>query len=265
MTRKSKVNSKSKKTVVKKRMEQEQGISNDGTPYSNPQLDVVVEMWLAGDSEKKICKVLGRSLSSIQTIVWKICERYNGLTYVPGNRKERIGLLWNARGLSRELDMLHHCLSKEWGVSEIALLLARTEEEVRTKILELRGYNRQGFFPTDSPCCPEIPDQLQVTVNDVPKCGKECDELEGLKPVTLQPISQHEGSKYLRTIKSCVDGATAQVDVYDVLTAFNVESQAVGHAVKKLLCAGIRGKGDIKADLIGAIAAINRAIELAEE
>lgn len=76
------------------------------------------------------------------------------------------------------------------------------------------------------------------------------------------PITQHEGSKYLRAIISPVDGALISVDVYAVLEAYQVTCQARGHAIKKLLCAGDRGKGDTLADLIGARAAIDRAIDL---
>jgi hypothetical protein len=79
-------------------------------------------------------------------------------------------------------------------------------------------------------------------------------------------IKEHEGSKYIRTIVSAVDGISrVEVDVYSVLVAFNVTCPATAHAIKKLLCAGIRGKGDIKADLNGVLAAVHRAIDLTEE
>ncbi len=81
--------------------------------------------------------------------------------------------------------------------------------------------------------------------------------------IAFQPITQHEGSKYLRTIHSAVNqDAAIRVDVYAVLKAFNVTCPAIAHATKKLLCAGGRGKGDVLADLKGALAAVNRAIEL---
>lgn len=67
---------------------------------------------------------------------------------------------------------------------------------------------------------------------------------------------KHSGSKYLRNIK----GVT--VDIYDVLTAFDVHCPARQHAIKKLLCAGIRGKGDESQDLNEALDAVKRAIEL---
>ncbi len=87
------------------------------------------------------------------------------------------------------------------------------------------------------------------------------------KTVDIGPnhITTHEGSKYLRTIGSAVTAKdTIEVDVYEVLLAFNVSDPAIAHAVKKLLCCGQRGKGDAIADLNGAIAAIKRAINFRE-
>lgn len=93
-------------------------------------------------------------------------------------------------------------------------------------------------------------------------------------------ITQHEGKKYLRLIRRPKGADVAyrpvpdhpyrpevvgiEVDVYAVLEAFRVNDQAVGHAVKKLLCAGDRGKGDRLADLKGALAAVARAVEMEE-
>jgi len=88
---------------------------------------------------------------------------------------------------------------------------------------------------------------------------------------TTTPINQHEGNKYLRYIEPAMkrqyvvsehsDDAIL-VDVYAVIVAFDVKCPARQHAIKKLLCAGIRGKGNESDDLIGALAAVNRAIEL---
>lgn len=52
-----------------------------------------------------------------------------------------------------------------------------------------------------------------------------------------------------------------KVDVYSVLTAFNVTSPGLQHAIKKLLCAGIREKGSRLQDLKEARDALDRAIE----
>lgn len=78
------------------------------------------------------------------------------------------------------------------------------------------------------------------------------------------PPKPHSGSKYLKTILSR-DGGSCLVDVYDVLVAFNVTCPATQHAIKKLLCAGKRGKGDAKQDLKEAGDAVNRAQSLLEQ
>lgn len=67
------------------------------------------------------------------------------------------------------------------------------------------------------------------------------------------------GSKYLRVMDQLVDG---KADVYAVLEAFNVTCPARQHAIKKLLCTGIRGKGDSTQDLIEARDAIDRSIQM---
>jgi hypothetical protein len=70
----------------------------------------------------------------------------------------------------------------------------------------------------------------------------------------------HSGSKYLRTVQ-LIEG---KVDVYAVLVAFGVSCPARQHAIKKLLCAGLRGKGDELQDLHEAGDAVDRAIQIAE-
>lgn len=80
-----------------------------------------------------------------------------------------------------------------------------------------------------------------------------------------KPIVEHEGKKYLRTIYSPVDGSGIEIDVYAVLEAFNVHCPGRQQAIKKLLCAGLRGKGSQMQDLVGADAALSRAIELQKQ
>ncbi len=70
------------------------------------------------------------------------------------------------------------------------------------------------------------------------------------------------GNKYHREIIS-VDGTeTVNVDVYAVIEAFEVSCPARQHAIKKILCSGIRGKGDTIQDLTEAIDALERAVSL---
>ncbi len=69
------------------------------------------------------------------------------------------------------------------------------------------------------------------------------------------------GSKYLREIRHAVDN---KLDVYAVLLMFDVKCPALQHAIKKLLCAGLRGKGNEAQDIAEAIDALKRAVQLRE-
>ena len=55
------------------------------------------------------------------------------------------------------------------------------------------------------------------------------------------------------------------VDIYRVLNLFDVRSHAVGHAIKKLLCAGKRGAKDYRQDLLEAKASIERELAMMDE
>ena len=70
-------------------------------------------------------------------------------------------------------------------------------------------------------------------------------------------------SKYNRTIAD-KNGNTAVVDVYDVLVAFDVRCPAMQHAIKKMLCSGLRGHKGSTQDKAEAIESIKRSIELEE-
>ena len=72
-------------------------------------------------------------------------------------------------------------------------------------------------------------------------------------------MANESGAKYLRPLRCLVDG---KADVYTVLEAFEVICPARQHAIKKLLCAGLRGKGDEMQDLSEARDAIDRAIQM---
>jgi hypothetical protein len=60
-------------------------------------------------------------------------------------------------------------------------------------------------------------------------------------------------------------GMMTHVDVYRVLKAFDVTDPALQHAVKKLLCAGLRGAKDARQDLCEAVQSIRRALEMMDE
>lgn len=99
--------------------------------------------------------------------------------------------------------------------------------------------------------------------------AKKVDVMNGLAVESAQRMSNSDmlkrneinpsGKKYLRKIKTNEAG---EVDVYAVLLAFGVTCPARQHAIKKLLCAGLRGKNDELNDLKEAKDATERGIEL---
>lgn len=80
-------------------------------------------------------------------------------------------------------------------------------------------------------------------------------------PDLTADFTKASSNKYEREITDR-QGNSATVDVYDVLKAFEVTCPATQHAVKKLLCSGLRGHKDLQTDLIEAKESIIRAIEL---
>lgn len=68
-------------------------------------------------------------------------------------------------------------------------------------------------------------------------------------------------SKYDREIIG-IDGTVTTVDVYRVLDAFGVSDPATQHAIKKMLCMGLRGHKDYLADLNDSIDSLQKAREL---
>lgn len=72
-------------------------------------------------------------------------------------------------------------------------------------------------------------------------------------------------TKYQKLIRGKdIDGRVASVvvDVYDVLTAWEVQNPALQHLIKKALQPGARGHKDLVSDLKDIIASAQRALEL---
>ena len=65
-------------------------------------------------------------------------------------------------------------------------------------------------------------------------------------------------NKYQRIVPSTT------IDVYDVLTAWNVTNPAIQHAIKKLLQPGQRGHKTKSEDLQEALVSLQRAIQIEE-
>lgn len=64
-------------------------------------------------------------------------------------------------------------------------------------------------------------------------------------------------NKYEREIIG-LNGETAIIDVYRTLEAFNVTNPMAQHAIKKLLCMGLRGHKDTSEDLDDAIDSLQK-------
>lgn len=71
-------------------------------------------------------------------------------------------------------------------------------------------------------------------------------------------------SAYPHYFKALPAGCT-HIDVYRVLSLFEVSDPALQHAVKKLLCAGSRGAKDQAQDIAEAIATLQRWQQMREE
>jgi len=98
--------------------------------------------------------------------------------------------------------------------------------------------------------------------------GSRVDEtgLQWRRPVTDEPKQPtSSGNKYHRVIRPSMGESGAvpiTVDVYDVLGAYGVTCPAIGHAIKKLLCPGMRGAKTARQDISEAIGSLHRALEL---
>ena len=82
---------------------------------------------------------------------------------------------------------------------------------------------------------------------------------------TKQPeTAQGASNNYSRNIIG-LDGKTCQVDVYRVLEAFEVDSHAIAHSIKKLLAPGLRHAKTREQDLKEAIKSIEAELLLMEQ
>lgn len=68
-------------------------------------------------------------------------------------------------------------------------------------------------------------------------------------------------NKYNREIIG-LDGTVTTVDCYRVIDAFKVTDPATQHAIKKLLCLGLRGHKDYLTDIDDSIESLQKAKEL---
>lgn len=94
-------------------------------------------------------------------------------------------------------------------------------------------------------------------------------EPEPVLKLSNKPEQVHEdtGKKYERTIYSRKPGPDGKhqsivIDVYCAIEAFGPMPSPRSHAAKKILCAGLRGKADAERDIMEAITALERDLEI---
>ena len=91
--------------------------------------------------------------------------------------------------------------------------------------------------------------------NTIQQAVKSTINAELDKPVNSE---LKDGDKYIRTIYGLC-GTPVKVDVYRVSDAFPTGSAPIDHAVKKMLCAGLRGHKDKLTDIDNAIESLQAA------
>lgn len=152
---------------------------------------------------------------------------------------------------------------QEKGLTDFSVIAQRTESFGNAIDLEFCKAN-----PDHPDCkCKEI--EVDITDQQAESMQRSIDEFSKASGFSRDAIiGRYETytiniddrpSKYSRPCK----GIT--LDVYDVLQAFAVTNPATQHAIKKLLCAGLRGHKDKMQDLTEALKSIERAIELEKE
>lgn len=145
------------------------------------------------------------------------------------------------------LRKLHaHADKGDWKTMQVPYLLDRAEQELNeVRQAVSNGSSKQAVQDE----CADVANLLMMLA----------DNYEGTPPMALyKPV----GGKYHRGIHG-VKGGYMHVDIYCVLEAFGVTCPALQHAIKKLLYAGLRGKGSLLQDLRDAHEAVERSISMA--
>ena len=99
--------------------------------------------------------------------------------------------------------------------------------------------------------------QLKDVISDVN--GTEYIEVDYEKLTDDSYNNSISKSKYTRKCNG------VEMDVYDVLKAFEVKCPALQHLIKKALCAGLRGHKNQQEDLQDILSSAKRAVELNEQ
>jgi hypothetical protein len=82
--------------------------------------------------------------------------------------------------------------------------------------------------------------------------------LQGLAAAPEKVSNKEEFPHYFKELPA----GTTHVDIYMVLALFDVTDQAIGHAVKKLMCPGQRGDKSKMQDLEEAVKTLKRGLDV---
>ena len=140
-------------------------------------------------------------------------------------------------------------LGQKWRTRGGAVVEIVGRDDRRTYLWQGRsvridGVERAGYEPTGF-------DLIELLEDSPATAGDE-------REATVQDHRKH--SHYFKDVSKL-----QHIDVYRVLSLFNVTDQAIGHALKKLLVAGGRGVKDIDKDVQEAIDTLTRWQEMRAE
>lgn len=155
------------------------------------------------------------------------------------------GCMWSGTAYTLCGSTMHLCVAHKQEMIELS------SERVRRWPLGIRECMLRWSLGIPEEAEPEEAEPAPTQASTTDDCGEPAP--------AEQPQFNPSGSKYLREFSCCVGG---RADVYTVLEAFAVTCPARQHAIKKLLCSGIRGKGDVLQDLMEARDAVDRAIQM---
>lgn len=219
---------------------------------------------------------LDRTTSGIYRVITKCLDDYDADGRIPIST--RLAGTPSIHSYSRDLtDMDIYCMGDMWKIrnerdpnfdeTEVMISMSAILNLPYGTVQQYVNSHRTFIFtreaikhdPMKDTCFAATPIPVEKE-NDM-STPKKKPKKDSATPADITPITDHEGKKYLRRIYSVEDHkSSVMVDVYRVAKAFKV-SGPLEQALKKILCCGQRGKGDKIADLKGAIAAINRAME----
>ncbi len=163
---------------------------------------------------------------------------------------------WNVCGAENEPPR-YVSSAFEWEPSE-AKFWSNISSSWQKRLKEIEKTNTIGFGEGDMPVMPTAENPIKYGKSE-PYPNYSVGDGEGRRRSEVF-CSNHtqwaEKNKYIRDLKG------VEVDVYDVLKAFNVTCPALQHLIKKALCVGIRGHKNTKQDLQDILESAQRANEL---